>query len=146
MGDSTGEPTHCLHLLRLAKLLLQEFPFRDVLKKRDYAFLSGNLDDFSRIQCCALFTGLCTKSDFQVPNRALFFEYRHKPGTIFAPLPKLQLQGGATNNLLASIPSGTKETLIHIQVAAVREVGDGNGFWARIERFMESLLGLQVIG
>src|SRR2546430_2647449 len=137
MGNATSELTNSLHLLRLAKLSFQKLLFSEVPKNSDDALLSGNLDDLSRIQSRASFTRLGKKSNFQAANRALFLEDLEKSGAIVGQLPKFQLQGSATNDLLSLISGDAKETLLHIDVATFRDRGDRNGFGIRVERFLE---------
>src|SRR5947208_14067947 len=121
MGNATSELTNSLHLLRLTKLFFQKLLFGEVSKNSDDALLSGNLDDLSRIQSRASFTRLGKKSNFQAANRALFLEDLEKSGAIFGRLPKFQLQGTATSDLLSLISCDAKETLIHIAVATFRD-------------------------
>src|SRR5438046_1839955 len=146
MGNATSELTDSLHLLRLAKLFFQKLLFSTVPKNGDDALLSGNLDDLGRIQSRAPFTRLGKKSNFQAANRALFLEDLEKSGAIFGRLPKFQLQGSATNDLLSLISGDAKETLIHIDVATFCDRGDRNRFGIRVERFLEPLLCLLALG
>src|SRR5437588_176292 len=146
MGDSAGELTNGFHLLRLSELFLERSLLGNVFKNTENTLLSRNVDQLGRIQRRPLFTRLGAKSDFQVANRSVFVESFQERGPILGPLPKLKFERCATNHLLSPVSGNTKKTFVHIHVPALRCSSDSRGFWARVERLVESLLCLFALG
>src|ERR1700683_2859062 len=93
-----------------------------------------------------LFSGLGAKRGFHIAYRALFQKLIEKSGAVFRFSPNFQIEGRLANNLLAPISAGAKETLVYVDIAALRQGADGNRLRTGVERLMEFLLRALALG
>jgi hypothetical protein len=128
------------------QLFLGLLQLGDVLEDGEHAGAAVDIDGLGGLQAGAPITGLGVEVDLEVANAALFGQGLHEPAALFGIGPKVQLRGGAADDLLTLETGHREEAVIHVEVALFGNAGDGDGLGIGVERLIEPVFGFSAFG